>query len=115
MEIIGLASLIALAWKIVDFAKFIRARDWNATATQAATWAAGIVVVLLAAEADVTAHLTIGDVALTDVNTASRLLIGLSLLSLGSVGFDFKKAIDSSDSAHTPSLLPPARSHGLDH
>lgn len=105
MEVIGLASLIALAWKFVDFIKYIKTRDVNGAVTQAATWVAGIVVVFLAASADITSTLEIGGFALGEVNVWSKVLIGLSLLSLGSVAYDFKKAIDNTDSAHTPSLM----------
>lgn len=105
MEIIGIASLIALAVKIVDFVKYLRASDWNAAVTQAATWVAGVLVVLLAANADITAGIDVGGTPLGAMNVWSLIFVGLSLLSLGSVAYDFKKAVDNSSSSKTPHLL----------
>lgn len=106
VELVGLAGIIALASKLVDFAKYLRAQDWNAVAAQAATWVAGVLVVLLAAEADILSTVDFGGYVLGDINVWSKVFLGLSLLSLGSVGYDLKKAVDNTTSSRTPHLLP---------
>lgn len=108
IETIGLASLIALGMKFVSFLKYLKAKDWNGVFTLLIVWVAGIAVVFLAAAADVTKTLAIAGFVLGDINNASRLLLGMMLLSLGAVVNDFKKALDKTDSAAEPALLPPA-------
>lgn len=99
-----LALMGTLVWKLLDFAKYFRAKDWNGVFTQAAAWGAGVAVVFLGSATDfATVH--INDMALGDLNYASKILLGMLATSLLSVGYDFKKAFDRSDSAQTPALL----------
>lgn len=108
MEVLTLASLIALGMRIVSFLKYLRAADWNSAFTQAATWGAGVVLVFLAGAADVTQQLELfNGIVLGTVNAASKILLGMMFLSLGSQVYEFKKAIDRSDSAAEPALLGP--------
>jgi hypothetical protein len=112
MEILGLASLIALGMRFVSFCKFVRAKDWNSAFTQAATWGVGVALMFLASAADVTATIPVPGLANTvigDVNSASKILLGFMLLSAGSVVYEFKKALDRSDSAAEPALVAPAK------
>lgn len=106
LEFVPLAAALALALKLLDFVKYITAGDINAIATQGASWVSGVLVVFLLAATDFSAGILIGDVPLETLNAASLILLGLSLGSSGSVLYDFKKAIDRTDSAVTPSLLP---------
>jgi hypothetical protein len=108
MEVLTLASLIALGMTMVRFLKFLKAADWNAVTVQSATWIVGIALVFLAAEANVTSHLTLwsGVPPLADINAASKVLLGLMFLSLGSQVYEFKKALDHNDTAAEPALLP---------
>lgn len=105
MSVIGMAGLIALAWKFVDFLKFLRNRDWNASLTQICVWAAGVGVVFLGAAADDTKTIKVGTIALGAMNTPGKVLLGLCVLSVGSVVYDFKKAFDNTDSAAERSLF----------
>lgn len=114
-EAITLVILGTLAGKFVDWVKFIQAKDWNATITQLAVWGAGVAVILLGANADAFEALMLPgfDRPIGDMNFYSLMLIGLSLTSLISFAYDFKKAIDGTDSAKTPHLTsispgPPA-------
>lgn len=111
MEVFTLASLIALGMRVVSFLKYARARDWNATFTQACVWASGVALVFLAGAADVTNKLILfkGVPTLSDINSASKILLGLMLLSLGSQVYEFKKAFDRNDTAAEPALLPPIK------
>lgn len=105
-EAISLVVLGTLAGKLVDFFKYVHAKDWNAVTTQAAVWVAGVIVIVLGANADAFQALVIPGMEseLGSLNTWSLLLIGLSLTSLISVVYDFKKAVDGSDSAAVPKL-----------
>jgi hypothetical protein len=105
MDFVPLAATIALLWKIVDFAKLVRVRDVNAVVTQAVTWAAGVGLTFLLAGTDFADGIKIGDMHLGHVNASSLVLIGLSLASSTSVAYDFKRALDRTDSAAMPSLV----------
>lgn len=107
MDFAPLLAALALMVKLVDFAKFLRARDANAIVTQLAVWVAGVAVTLLLAASDFAAAVEIGDgLSLAKLNAASLALIGLTISSTGSVVYDFKKAADNTDSATVPSLVP---------
>lgn len=105
MELVLIASMVALAMKAVDLVKNLRARAWDAALTQLVVWASGVAVVFLGS-ATVWAHsLDVQGVALDDLNAASKVFLGLCLLSAGAVANDWRKAIDGTDSARTPTLL----------
>lgn len=105
MDFAPLLVAVALIWKLVDFAKALRVRDIDAIGTQLSVWIAGVVVTFLLAATDFASGITIGDLNLDALNWASLLLLGLSIGSTGSVAYDFKRALDSSDSAAQPSLV----------
>ena len=106
MEIVGLTALIAIIWKVVDFLKFVTNRDVNAAVTQLSVWLAATGVALLAREAE--PFSTIGVVGTTfgDLSTPAIILFALGLGSTASGVVDLKKAIDGSDSAAVPPLIP---------
>lgn len=106
MEVITLVTLMALVVKITSVVKAI-GKDNNAVVTQLVTWAVGVAVLFLAAQATITSGIVVFDgiPALGDLDNASLVLVGLSYASGGSFAYDLKKAIDSSDSAAEPSLL----------
>lgn len=105
MEFVPMLAALALAWKIVDWLKQLRVRDWNAVVTQTAVWGAGVLVVFLLAHSDFASGITVGDLNLDALNGWSLALVGLNIGSLGSVAYDYKRALDSSDSAAQPSLV----------
>lgn len=108
MEALGFAALAALVIKIVSVVKAI-GKDNNIVATQVVVWAVGIIVLFLAGEADVTSGMVIpgfSDIHLGDLDAASIVLAGLALGSSGAFAYDVKKAVDNSDSATEPALLP---------
>jgi hypothetical protein len=106
MEAIGLAGLIAIIYKVVDFLKYVSARDINAIVTQASVWLSALAVALLAREADPFAAVGIMGTTFENLDLAATVLFALGIGSTASGVMDFKKAIDSSDSAKTPPLLP---------
>jgi len=108
MEALAIAALLAFAAKLTDLAKFLRAKDWNASGTQIVTWAAGFGTLALGAASSVTEGIAIPGlgVPIGDLDIWSMILLGASGTSLFSVAYDFKKAIDNTDSANTPALFP---------
>lgn len=106
MEIVGLATLSAIVWKAVDFLKFVSNKDWKAVATQASVWVSAVVVALLAREAEPFSEIVIFGSTFGDLSWAAIVLMALGLGSTASGLYDFKRAIDNTDGAHVPSLLP---------
>lgn len=105
MTFAPLLAALALMVKLVDFAKYLRARDVNGIVTQLSVWVAGIIVIFLLAASDFASGVPIGDLKLDAMNAASLVLVGLTISSSGSVVYDFKRAADGSDSAATPQLV----------
>lgn len=105
MELVGLAALIAIIWKVVDVIKYGAGGNWSAVTTQLSVWAAAIAVSLLARESDPFTNVGIMGTTFEHLDLASVILFALGLGSAASVGVDFKKAIDGSDSAAVPPLL----------
>lgn len=108
-EVFSLAALSTLIVKVGSWLKFVHARDWNAALTQAVIWGLGIGAVMIAAQADIAEGFRVfGGSLLADLDAWSQVLAGLTLASVGSVGFyDFRKALDGTDSAKEPPLLEP--------
>lgn len=106
MEAIGLAGLIAIIWKVVDFLKYLTNKDINAALTQASVWLSALAVALLAREADPFAGIGILGTTFGNLDLAAVVLFALGIGSTASGVVDFKKAVDHSDTARTPALLP---------
>lgn len=105
MEGITAVLLIALIWKIVDWAKLLLAADWIGARTQVVVWLVATLVVWLGAQANLTETLTlIGDRPLGALDVGSVILAGLLIGSGASSTVDIKKAIDGSDTARKPPL-----------
>jgi hypothetical protein len=105
MEVFTAATLAALVVKFTSVLKYLSDRDWRQAVTQVVPWVAGIVAVALAAQADVAEGFIIwGQQALGDLDFWSQVLAGIALGSAGSLTYDFKKAVDGSDSAAEPPL-----------
>lgn len=104
MEALGLAGIGALAAKVLDVLKFAQASNWNGVVTQFAAWTSGVMAVLLGAQTDFAAGMQLGEFSLADLNFASQVFVGLLATSVLSITLDFRKALDSTDSAAMPSL-----------
>jgi len=103
------AGALALVTAAVNFVKNIRAGDLNGWLTQLVVWAAGIGTAALLAASDVANTFDLGNgLTLDNVNGATLILVGLGIGSTAMLANDFKKAIDSSDSAVKPDLVPPS-------
>lgn len=102
---VPLVAALALVWKLVDFAKQVRVKDVDAVVTQLVTWVAGVVVTFILASSDFGDGIQVAHNALGRLNGWSLVLVGLTIASTGSVGYDFKRAVDRTDSAAQPSLV----------
>ncbi len=106
MEFAPAIAAIALIMKIIDFIRYARARDINGVVTQLATWAAGVVVFLLVAQTTWAEDIIIADRPMNVLGFWSLVFAGVSVASAASVAKDTLKAVDSSNSAKIPTLLP---------
>jgi hypothetical protein len=103
------SGALALVKAIIDFLKYLRARDTNGWLTQLTVWVAGVAVVLLIRYSDFASSFTLGvGVSLYGAAWGTTILAGLGLGSAAALVNDVKKAIDSSDSAAKPDLVPGA-------
>lgn len=105
-QVVPVALLGALVYAIINFLKALTNRQWNAVVTQATVWIAGLAVVWLGAHTSFAGQIVFAGTSLAAANAGDLVLFGLSAASLFSFGNDFKKAIDGTDSAKTPPLLP---------
>lgn len=101
-------ALAALAKKAFDFVRYLLARDWNGSLSQLLVSGAGIGVIFLAAQTDFANEIGIGRHTLGNVGGWSLVFVGIVLASSASaVLYDIPKALDNTQSAAIPSLLPP--------
>lgn len=105
VDFVPLVATLALAAKVVDWLKYIKDKNTNGTVTQALAWLAGVGVIFLLANSDFGGGVVIADQALSALGWESLVLIGLTVGSSGSLAFDFKKALDNTDSAATPQIF----------
>ncbi|MGH9251229.1 MAG: hypothetical protein ACRD0W_17150, partial [Acidimicrobiales bacterium] len=78
MEVFTAATLAALVAKVMSVLKYLSAAQIREALTQVLAWAAGFVVVAIAAQADVSAGLTIfGEQVLGQLDIWSQLLAGV--------------------------------------
>lgn len=105
------AGSLSLVKALVDFAKYVRAKDHNGYLTQLFVWVAGILVMLLLRVSDFAAGVDVGGVSLQHAAWGTIILGGLGLGSTAMLTNDFKQALDRTDSAVKPPLIsgPPAQ------
>jgi hypothetical protein len=103
-----LLGLAFAANKIVSTIKNLTTAETRGSAvTQVVVWAAAFGMLLLAGEASVTEGLIVPGLSepLGELDFPSFVVLGLIAGSTGSVVYDFKKAIDNTDSAGEPALF----------
>jgi hypothetical protein len=109
MEFLPTVAMAVLTLKIIDVLRYARAADFNGVLTQLSAWLAGVVVVLLAAQTDWASGINIGDKHLSTLGFWSLVFYGLSAGSGASIAKDTLKAVDNSNSAAIPVLVPDSR------
>lgn len=105
-DLLPVALVGALVYTVINFLKLVTNRQWSGVATQVCTWLGGVIVVVIASRSSFGPSVNVAGVALSSANAADLALIGLSASSLFSAFYDVKRAIDNTDSASTPPLLP---------
>lgn len=92
------------ALKVTDFLKFITQQKWIAVLTQLIIWVVGFLFVMVVAKSDISG---VFGIELANAKLATLVLVGMGVGSTASVSFDFKKAVDNSESATTGTLGGP--------
>lgn len=96
-------GLAALVFSGVNFLKYLSARQVKPAITQAVAWGGGILTVMMANSAT---GLPFIDFTPGKLNTWGQVVLGASLGGTASVVREITKALDSSDSAAKPPLIP---------
>ena len=105
-QLLPVALVGALVYALINFLKQLTNKQWSAALTQVCTWLGGVIVVVLASRSSFGPNVVVAGVPLSAANAADLAIIGLSASSLFSAFYDFKRAVDNTDSASTSSLLP---------
>ena len=114
--------MVALAYKATDLVKYLvalirlksaTAKDygaisgaWNGLLTLFLGSLVGIGVVAVMAHTTWSNQIHLGTGTLQNLPWTSQLVLGLTITSIAALVFDAKKAIDRTDSASTPKLMP---------
>lgn len=107
MEFVPAVAMLALILKLIDFARYGRAGDSNGVLTQLCAWVAGVLVILLVAQTAWADGIEVGDQPMSRLGFWSLVFVGLTAASTASVVKDIGyKALDNSNSAAIPTLLP---------
>jgi hypothetical protein len=116
MEFLPIAAMAILTVKLIDFLRYARAvadpatraTGINGVVTQLMAWTAGVAVMLLVSHTAWAGEVLLGSYPLSKLGFWSFVFYGMSTASVGSLAVDFKKALDSSQSAVIPALVEPS-------
>jgi lysylphosphatidylglycerol synthetase-like protein (DUF2156 family) len=105
---VALLLFVVVTKQLTNFLKYLRAGDWNAVVTNVVGFLVAFGVALLFANSS-WSDLTLPalDRPLADLSIADLFIVGLAGMSGAGFLYDRAKAIDNSQSAATPSLVPP--------
>jgi hypothetical protein len=106
VEFLPALAMVTLILKIIDFLRYLRAGDVNGILTQLSTWVAGAAVVVLVAQTDWAPGIPVGDFNLSTLSFWSLVFYGMSAGSAASLAKDTLKAVDNTNSAAIPVLIP---------
>lgn len=106
-EFVPTVAFAALVVQFINALRYATNRDVSGLVTIVTAWIAGVAVVMIGAHTDFAAGFSFGGVTLAASNFWTQLFVGLAIASAGSTLLvDFRKAIDQTDSAKVPSLVP---------
>jgi hypothetical protein len=94
----------AFTLKLVDFIKYLKNGDANGLLSLGLTWIAGFVAVQVFVETQWGDEVMMGRHSLDQLDTVSKIVLGLVVPTVASLLYDAKKAVDRTDSASTPRL-----------
>lgn len=106
MEVLALLVLATFAMKALSLAKALTNRDWNSVVTLFSFAAIGVGTILLVSATSFDFTPPGFDVPLSQFSFADKIVVGILLLGPGGFLYDWRKSVDSSDSAKEPSLVP---------
>lgn len=101
MDGIIAALAASLVVKLTDFFKLLLGKNYGSALRTIMAWGIGFIVAVLFKFADITAAVTVYGHRLGGLDFGSLVLVGLLIGSGGSVIYDFKRAVDNTDSAST--------------
>lgn len=106
----GLVGALALTAKLIDTLKLVTnlPATRSSLLTQLGVFLVGIGVVFLFGASQFGARWQVEGISVSDMNAASKIIVGLAVAALASVGKDFVKARDTYDTAAMPPLIPSA-------
>lgn len=111
MQSITYLALLGAIWKLVDAAKNVTAKNVRALLTQALGVGAGIGTAFLVGASDFGKTWDVGaGMLLTDMNGASKAILGIIWGAGVGAAVDIKKSLDNTDSAKQPILGVPSSS-----
>jgi hypothetical protein len=105
LEFVPLVAAVTLVIALVNFFKALKAGNFNTVVTQLIVWVVGVVVIFLFGETDWSTTVVIADLNLDDLNTWSKIFVGLTLASTAMFANELKKAIDNTDTAAHPPFI----------
>ncbi len=76
-DLVPTVALVALVKKFIDFAAYLRGREYGNAITQVVVWIAGVVAVLLYAQTTWADGIVFAGQTLADMNFASLVAVGL--------------------------------------
>lgn len=101
------ALLVAVTMTAQNLLRFLKAKDWNGVVSIVLACVIGYLLVLLAANSEVSEgmHLITDGPALGDLDAGSLIMLGVAFGTGASTLVDFRNAIDNSTTAAKPKLL----------
>jgi hypothetical protein len=110
MDVAPVLLLGSIVYSLTQFAKGLRGAlsggDWNAPATTLSAYVIGVATMFAAGTATIVGSVTINGSQIVDLSAGDKVLIGLVASSLFGAFHDLTKALDGTQSAATPKLLP---------
>lgn len=101
-----LVALGAIIFALINFLKYVTNKSWSQVVTQAVAWGAGVIGVALFAHSQIGGGIAIGGTTLHRLDWASQFIVGLSATSFFSPVIKTLEAIDNTNTAVTPALIP---------
>lgn len=105
MEFVPAVALLSLVTTGVNFLKYLTHKDWNGVVTQLTVWMGGVAAVALTAQTAWAEGIEVGGQALSSLNGASQVLVGVSIGAGAAVVNGLKKALDTSDTDVKPPFV----------